>query len=372
LIEKLKMAKLNFKLANDLKKFGAVDNNACYNCGNCTAVCPLSDENDSFPRKMVRASVLGLDDKIKSSLSPWLCYYCGECSETCPREANPGELMMTLRRWLIAKYDWTGLSHLLYTSKKALYSAFALVALAIIFIGFTKNFDITELMHWGHNFEKYAIFSVASLILVPNIFRMYWFTILKQKIKAPFSSYVKGIWDLLLHMFTQKNTLICKNYKFRWFEHFLIVIGYLTLLFTTVFLNWLGTDNIFIILLGYISAGVIFIFTFDFIMSRFNLFPYNFILKRVKKDIKVGSQEVSKFSHPTDWFFVIWLFLMALTAFLVRVFVDAGLIQSNTWLYIVHLIILAQWAVLIVPFGKWTHFLYRSFAMYFERIRKEA
>jgi len=63
---------------------------------------------------------------------------------------------------------------------------------------------------------------------------------------------------------------------------------------------------------------------------------------------------------------------MALTAFLVRVFVDTGLIQSNTWLYIVHLIILAQWALLIVLFGKRIHYLYRSFAMYFERIRKEA
>jgi quinone-modifying oxidoreductase subunit QmoC len=25
--------------------------------------------------------------------------------------------------------------------------------------------------------------------------------------------------------------------------------------------------------------------------------------------------------------------------------------------------------LIIVPFGKWTHFLYRSFAMYFARLR---
>ena len=43
---------------------------------------------------MLRASVLGLNDRIISSSDPWLCYYCGECNETCPKEANPGELMI--------------------------------------------------------------------------------------------------------------------------------------------------------------------------------------------------------------------------------------------------------------------------------------
>jgi len=45
------MLKINPEFVNGLKKFGAVDINACYNCGNCTAICPLSDEDNSFPRK---------------------------------------------------------------------------------------------------------------------------------------------------------------------------------------------------------------------------------------------------------------------------------------------------------------------------------
>lgn len=85
------MTKVNTKFLSELKKYGAKDFNDCYNCGNCTAVCSLSDEQNSFPRKMVRASVLGLEDKIQSSLDPWMCYYCGECSTTCPRQANPGD-----------------------------------------------------------------------------------------------------------------------------------------------------------------------------------------------------------------------------------------------------------------------------------------
>lgn len=349
------MLKINPEFAVKLKKYGAVDINACYNCGNCTAICPLSEEDHSFPRRMLRASVLGLDTKIEASLDPWLCYYCGECSETCPREANPGELMMTLRRWLTSKYDWTGLSGLLYSSIPALIIGFVLVAIAIIGVGFAKQFNLESVMEFGHHFELIAIIAVFTLILIPNIFRMFWFTILKEKTKVPLISYIKGTWDFLLHMFTQKNSLKCENNTFRWFEHLVIVFGYLLLLFTTVFLNWFSTENTFIIWLGYVAGGMIFVFTFDFIISR------------IRKN-----KEINKYSHPSDWLFVIWLFLMAFTAFLVRVFIDTDLISNNLWLYMVHLIVIAQWALLIVPFGKWTHFLYRSFAMYFKKLEEDS
>ena len=43
--------------------------------------------------------------------------------------------------------------------------------------------------------------------------------------------------------------------------------------------------------------------------------------------------------------------------------------KMNKWLYIIHLTVLVQWALIIVPLGKWTHFLYRSFAMYFVALK---
>jgi heterodisulfide reductase subunit C len=43
--------KINPKFSNELKKYGAVNMNACYNCGTCTAVCSLSTTDDSFPRE---------------------------------------------------------------------------------------------------------------------------------------------------------------------------------------------------------------------------------------------------------------------------------------------------------------------------------
>ena len=349
------MAKINPEFTDELKSYGSFDANACYNCGNCTAVCSLSDEENSFPRKMVRFSVLGLEDEIQMSLDPWLCYYCGECSTSCPREAEPGELMMSLRRWLTSKYDWTGFSGLLYKSFTASMTAFILLAMVVVVFAAWQDFIPEKLLHYGYYFEMLAIAVVFVFILIPNIVRMWLLTIYNQKVKIPISAYFKAFSDLIVHMFTQKRTLGCDDSQVRWLEHFILVIGYLSLLFTTVFLDWFGTQNVLIIILGYAESAIIFVVTFIFVLARIN-----------------KNQEVSKHAHPSDWFFVIWLLLMGLTAFIVRLFIDLNIFENNIWMYLVHLIILVQWALLIVPFGKWTHFLYRSFAMYFNRIKELA
>ncbi len=104
--------RVNPDLKKYLVKYGIQDWNECFHCGNCTAICPLTDHDFLFPRKAIRQVQMGLTDSLASNFDPWLCYYCGECSETCPRDANPGELMMSLRRYLTSVYDWTGLSKL--------------------------------------------------------------------------------------------------------------------------------------------------------------------------------------------------------------------------------------------------------------------
>ncbi|MDD4822893.1 MAG: 4Fe-4S dicluster domain-containing protein [Bacteroidales bacterium] len=346
------MAKINPSFGKELKKYGAINFNACYNCGNCTAVCSLSTEDVSFPREMVRVSTLGLEDEIQSSLKPWECYYCGECSTHCPQEANPGELMMSLRRYLTAKYDWTGLSGLMYKSLPLTISAFVLSLIGVLYFAFSVNFDLEKMVHWGHLFEMIAIGTVGFVILLPNVARMWWLTILKPGTKVPFKKYVSSIGELIVHMFTQKRALGCDDNQLRWFEHFIMVIGYLSLLFTTVFLNWFSSEYLIVTLFGYLVSTIVFVVTFDFVLSR------------IKK-----KKQISKHSQPSDWFFVIWLFLMGLSAFMVRLFIDLDLLESNKWLYLVHLTVLVQWALIIVPFGKWTHFLYRSFAMYFAKLK---
>jgi hypothetical protein len=302
---------------------------------------------------MLRFSVLGFEDEIKSSLKPWLCYYCGDCSTHCPQGANPGELMMSLRRWLTSKYDWTRLSGLLYRSLPTALFAFLAVAVGVIAYAMSESFVPATIMHTGHLFEMGAIVLVFGIILLPNIIRMWWFVIGRNSTRNSLVSYITEFRELLNHMFTQKRTLQCDRELFRWSEHFVLVISYLALLITTVVFDWFAATNSIIIILGYAESIFVFSITLDFILSR---------IRKLK--------ERSKFTQPSDWFFVIWLFLLGLTTFAVRLFIDLGILEKNLWLYLLHMIILVQWAIIIVPFGKWTHFLYRSFAMYFAAIKR--
>lgn len=348
------MAKVNSDFVKDIKKYGADEFKACFSCGNCTATCSLSDKDNSFPRKLIRYTVLGLESEIKSSVDPWMCYYCGDCSTSCPRQADPGNLMMALRRYLISKYDWTGLSGLLYKNLMGYIVAFLIVIGGVIGLYVGNVFNHEEWMNYGHYFEMFAIAGVFAVILLPNIIRMWFFIVLLKKKKFVYKNYFVALKDLFLAMFTQKRSLTCdetKENNIWWFEHFVLVIGYLALLFTTVFLDWFATESSIVIYIGYIFSAMIFIVTFDF------------VIRRIRKH-----SEKSSFSHPSDWFFVIWLFLMGISAFAVRLLIDTDLLEMNFWLFLFHVIILVQWALIIVPFGKWTHFLYRSFAMYFAKI----
>src|SRR5450756_2147583 len=99
-------------LSTELAAFGGTTLGRCFSCGNCTAVCGLSKGDTVFPRKIIRYLQVGLSDRLLESPEPWLCYYCGTCSETCPRDAEPGELMMATRRWLVSKYDSVSYTHL--------------------------------------------------------------------------------------------------------------------------------------------------------------------------------------------------------------------------------------------------------------------
>ena len=69
----------------------------CYQCGKCTAGCPVSYEMDLGPRRVMRAIQLGLKDEVLNSSSIWLCVHCQMCSARCPREIDIARIMEACR-----------------------------------------------------------------------------------------------------------------------------------------------------------------------------------------------------------------------------------------------------------------------------------
>jgi len=360
---------------SELKRYGDVNIESCFNCGNCTAICPLATDATPFPRNNIRMVQLGLRERLMQSPDPWLCYYCGDCSATCPRQAEPAEAQMTMRRWLTAQYDWTGLALKFYTSGLwevgSILFVSALILLMFVFFAGPMETDHVALntfapvqrIHYG----DWVLAAFLSFFLLSNIFRMYVLT-LKQgtKVKIPFSLYVTEAWNLLYHFVTQNRFEKCDEeqkgffQKKRWRNHWLLVSGYVLMFALVVgFLPWFQTDNIYPIYhpqrwLGYYATIVLLYGGADILWGR------------IKKE-----HQAHRFSHLSDWIFPILLLLTTASGIMVHTFRYLDMPLATYYTYAAHLAILTPMLVLEVPFGKWSHLAYRPFAIYFQAIKEK-
>lgn len=80
-----------------LEKAAGVEVRNCYQCGKCTAGCPVAFAMDYSPRQIMRLLQLGLYDEAVGAHSPWLCASCITCSTRCPKGVNIAGVMETLR-----------------------------------------------------------------------------------------------------------------------------------------------------------------------------------------------------------------------------------------------------------------------------------
>jgi ferredoxin len=349
----------NPELLDEVRKYGAFDISACFNCGNCTAVCPLAKEDASFPRRLIRSAQIGLQDKIDSAVEPWDCYYCGECSETCPREANPGEFMMALRRYLIAKYDVTGISKILYKNGylQILLTGGLFAVLLAVFNRYTGDFGALA----GKIERAFPIY--VLLVLGGYIVNMYRHAIVRPLGKKAFSLKIRHIGEALYHGLTQINFTGCDDTdRWRWVSHLLVMSGYtLTLLISNLHLlepldKQYGPLSPVSLLVWYAGLSIL-------------VGGGSMSLRRV-----LTSAESSKFSHPSDWLFVIMLFLIGVST-LATLFVNviqgpgSALLEA---LYRINIAIETVWILMVVPFTKWVHIFFRPLAVYFHHVRKEA
>jgi quinone-modifying oxidoreductase subunit QmoC len=83
---------------------GAPNLGACYQCGTCSVVCPLSTPDNPFPRKEMIWVQWGLRDRALAQSSIWLCHQCAACTTYCPRDARPADVMAALREASVAHY----------------------------------------------------------------------------------------------------------------------------------------------------------------------------------------------------------------------------------------------------------------------------
>jgi nitrate reductase gamma subunit/ferredoxin len=375
-------------LLPEIQRYGAFDVAACFNCGNCTAVCPLTGDDATFPRRIIRYAQVGMKAELLASKELWTCYYCGECSETCPRQAEPGEFMAAARRYAIASYDRTRLARTMYL--QPILGTGIAVMLAAVFAMFMYvahgpqdgstlalfQFIPSDLIH-NLGVAVMIVVGLAGLAGVATMARRIartegvgWRTVFGGR--AALRRSVAALWvaigiESLGQRRYRKDCQTAQEpvvwYRRRWLLHALTMWGFLGLFGATIadyLLELLGIKATGtpvpiwypVRLLGTVS-GAMLVFGVTMLM-----------LNRLQK----ANRSVEK-SHSADWTLLSLLWLTGMSGFVLEL--ALYLPQAPSWGYWVFLfhVAVAMELVLLAPFMKLAHVVYRPVALFFYALK---
>ena len=374
-------------LLSDLRRFGASDVSACFSCGTCTAICPLSGNDDTFPRRMIRYAQVGMRDALLGSKELWTCYQCGLCSESCPTQADPMGFMAATRRYAIASYDRTRLARTMYTRP------LVGTAIAVLVAAFFALFMYAS--HGPQSASSLALFGfvpeglihvtgivvmvVVALAGLTGIVTMARSIARREGVtlrsvfagRAVLTRLLAALWVALgIEAIGQRRyRQDCSEaqepepwYRRRWLAHAATMWGFLGLLSATILdygLSLIGVRQpgtpvpvwYPVRLLGTV-AGLILVYGVS-----------TLILNRLQHFNRAARE-----SLPADWMLLILLWVTGVSGFLIEL--ALYLPQAPTWGYWVFLfhVSVAMELVLLAPFIKFAHALYRPVALLFHAL----
>ncbi|MFZ0200468.1 MAG: 4Fe-4S dicluster domain-containing protein [Candidatus Sulfotelmatobacter sp.] len=362
-------------LLADIRRYGKFDPTGCYQCGSCTLSCDLVGDSATFPRRSLRFALLGLRQPLVASLDPWVCHDCGDCSLVCPRQSEPRISMLTLRRFLTAQYDWTGIASKLLQSKAwylgSLISVAFVVLLLIIgyhlwYVGMAARDLATTPFGLDHMFPLITYYTltvilVPLLLLFSRVFRIWRLTIGgERQAHPPLSLYVFEAWVYVYQTVSESLMRKCPQ-KGRWLGHWMMASGVVIMLTIKVFaLRWFQTDNIYPLYnpqrwLGYLATGLILYGLADIFAGRLR-----------------AQKEIYKESSFQDLIFPILLVLTVFSGLAAHTFRYDGFALTSHYMYALHIIIATPMLLVEMSFGKWSHMVYRPLALYFLAVREKA
>lgn len=181
-----------------------------------------------------------------------------------------------------------------------------------------------------------------------------------SQVNIPILLYLAEAKTLILHAVTQIRYRECTENS-RWIKHLFLVLACAVMVIIKVFfLKWFQTDNVYAIYhpqrwLGYFAAAALIFAAGEILIGR--------IRKR---------EQIHKFSDPSDWTLPILLLLTAVSGIAVHIFRYVGLELACHYTYALHLAIAVPMLVIEIPFGKWSHMIYRPLALYFQSVKEKA
>ena len=367
---------VNIKLLQKIKRHGAhgtLDVSACFNCGNCVAVCPLAEDSTGFPRRMIRMAQVGMEQELLASEDLWRCYGCGECTQSCPRQADPASFMAAARGYAIARYDFTGLAGLATRSVAGNLSVFVIFSAVFSLLLAARqqtgapdaplfNFLPGE---WIHNIGI-VLFVLVALSAVFGMFSMFLRVRAEQgrkglalRFSALPGAFIQAIGDALLHTRFQS----CDSgeqtparpeepwYKRTWIVHATVMGGFVAMLVAT-------TLDFVLKPIGSPVAPWYPMRIFGAIGGLVCLYGLAIMLER-----RWRAQEIPwRRSSFADWFFPSLLTATVLTGLVSEVVDYVPMGTAGHVVFFAH-VVLAMDLIALLPLTKFAHVLYRTLAL---------
>ena len=241
----------DMELVETVAAWGGGDLKACFQCATCSVVCPLSPEENPFPRKEIVGAQWGMKDRLVSDPDLWLCHRCNDCSDNCPRGAKTGDVMAALRSYAYQHHAWPGFLGRWLNKPAMLPAVLAIPALLIwALIAFAGNMEAPTgidagkaSMYWGNMIEPWPWldlgFIVASIFAVLCLARgvmSVWKGFMGSGVQAdltPKMSLQQAIVGALIDIVVHRKFAQCGAAHARRWVHMLILFGFAGLFATT-------------------------------------------------------------------------------------------------------------------------------------------
>jgi len=379
-----------------LKSAGGDTLKKCYQCATCSVICPLSTDNKPFPRKEMIWAQWGLKDKLVADPDIFLCHQCGDCTAYCPRGAKPGDVLGAIRAYAYTFYGWPSGLAKLASSSKGLPMMIAIPSVVIFVLwlisggiaipnatdfsahGYQQFFG-----HWDFHWLSKNVFFIDIIMLSAAglaVFAAYkgvssmWKGMEEHAgIKSNFRPTIvqfatEFLWPSILEIVKHTRFQECKTNLDRVQGHLPLMLSFIGLFIVTA---WSATANDVLALIPGLSFLHGPMSVWNPIKILANVSAIAMIVgvgilwsNRSKKEAEAGLTGTFY-----DWFLIWVIMAVGVSGLLAEIARWAGLAAPGYIIYFIHLVTVMM-LFMYMPYTKFAHLVYRTFAMAFERYRE--
>ncbi len=376
-----------------LKTAGGDTMKKCYQCATCSVVCPLSTDENPFPRQEMIWAGWGMKDKLIADPNVLLCHQCGDCTAYCPRGAKPGDVLGAIRAYTYTALGWpTGLAKLA-SSAKGLPMLIAIPAVIIFVLwaisggmhipggdDFSKHGYQHFFGHWDFHWLGKNVFFIDVIFLgamglamvasYKGVTNMWNAMVKREGVNSDFKPSMKQLvvdylWPSVVEIVAHNRFKECVTNRSREVGHKPLMYAFGGLFIVTA---WSAIAN---------DVLGLFIPSLHGPMSVWNPVKILANVSAVAMIVGVGilwsnraKEEAENDITPTfyDWFLIWEMMAVGVTGLLAEVARWAGLAAPGYIIYFVHLVSVMM-LFMYMPYTKFAHLIYRTTAMTFERYR---